>query len=112
MDWGHHPAAPPGYDSPQRMQRAYLPPRAVGSSPVGRPPGKSNKSAGSPYKVSPSSPIKPQALSCLFMPAPPIPLPLGAPVLEVSSFYVEPSRGFFFFICQGCLPLRSFCIGT
>ena len=51
VDWGHHPAGPPAYDSPQRMQRAYLPPRAVGASPLGRPPGKSSKSLGSPHKV-------------------------------------------------------------
>lgn len=52
MDWGHRPSAPPGYDSPQRMQRAYLASRAAGASPHARPSSKSSKSNGSPLKVS------------------------------------------------------------
>lgn len=51
LDWGHHPAGPAAYDSPQRMQRAYLPPRAAGASPQARAHGKSSKSAGSPHRV-------------------------------------------------------------
>ena len=71
MDWGHHPAAPPAYDSPQRMQRAYLPARAVGAGPLGRPPGKSNKSAGSPHKVPLPNPVwTPSHLSPLLPPPP------------------------------------------
>ncbi|KAL3157920.1 hypothetical protein ABBQ32_012324 [Trebouxia sp. C0010 RCD-2024] len=54
LDWGHHPAGPAAYDSPQRMQRAYLPPRAAGASPQARAHGKSSKSAGSPHRVSKS----------------------------------------------------------
>ena len=76
MDWGHLPAAPPAYDSPQHMQRAYLPPRAVRASPLGRPPGKSNKSGSSPHKVSQPGLSSPKP--------PPPPLPL----VITSSFFV------------------------